>query len=174
MDSASYITVSVVIPTRNRPSLVTRAVASALSQTYAAVEVCVVVDGPDDVTISALQQITDRRLQIVRLPRNVGVRNARGRWVAFLDDDDEWLPKKLEKQMMMAVESSYEYPILSSSIIARTPYGEFLWPRKSPSAPLSEYLLARSSWTQGEGVMQTSTLLTKRELLLRVPFQDGQ
>jgi len=181
MDSASHITVSVVIPTRNRPSLVTRAVASALSQTYAAVEVCVVVDGPDDVTISALQQITDRRLQIVRLPqnvggasaRNVGVRNARGRWVAFLDDDDEWLPKKLEKQMMMAVESSYEYPILSSSIIARTPYGEFLWPRKSPSAPLSEYLLARSSWTQGEGVMQTSTLLTKRELLLRVPFQDG-
>src|SRR6267154_2040853 len=95
--------VTVVIPTLNRPDLVTRAVRSALAQTVDTIEVLVVVDGPDDATRTTLASIPDARLRVVALPerggapnaRNVGVSEARASWTALLDDDDEWLANKL-------------------------------------------------------------------------------
>src|SRR5687768_2514241 len=89
--------VSVVIPTRARPELVRRAVRSALDQTLRDIEVVVVVDGPDPPTRQTLADIDDSRLRVVELAerggapaaRNAGVRHARGRWTALLDDDDE-------------------------------------------------------------------------------------
>ena len=94
--------VSVVIPTLRRPKLVLRAVASVLNQTYEQIEVIVVVDGPDQATIDVLRTVKDPRMQVVVNPRsltaagarNVGVDHARGEWIAFLDDDDEWLPAR--------------------------------------------------------------------------------
>ena len=60
--------VTVVIPTRGRPALVTRAVHSALAQTLHDIEVVVVVDGPDGSTVAALAGIADPRLRVVELP----------------------------------------------------------------------------------------------------------
>src|ERR1041385_5815082 len=96
--------VSAVIPTVGRPGLLPRAVRSALGQTVDDLEVIVVIDGPDDATRDALTAIDDPRLRVVQLPENVGlssalnagIREASGRWVALLDDDDEWFPRKLE------------------------------------------------------------------------------
>lgn len=172
--------VSVVIPTMGRPLLVVKAINSALQQTYQNIEVIVVIDG-DDQSIVALEPISSPQLRLLRLPnqvggaraRNEGVRAARGEWVAFLDDDDEWLPEKLQKQLAAAQASKAPNPILSCKVIARTHAGEFVWPRKLPTEPLSEYLLARSSWRQGEGLMQTSTLLTTRRLMQTIGFMDG-
>ena len=112
--------VSVVIPTLNRPHLVVRAVRSALAQTLDAIEVIIVVDGPDEVTIQVLRQIDDARVRVKPLPlhvglgkaRNAGVEEARSRWVAFLDDDDEWFPQKLEAQLHTAQQSAYRCPIV--------------------------------------------------------------
>jgi glycosyltransferase involved in cell wall biosynthesis len=173
--------VSVVIPTRNRPQLVTRAVKSALSQTYNPIEVIVVVDGPDEVTVRALSQVDDARLRTVALPtnvgpadaRNVGVDEARGPWIAFLDDDDEWLPQKLEIQTRALTRSSYTFPIVTCRFFARTPKGEFLWPRRAPTEPLSDYLMTRSGLLLGEGWIGTPMLLMKKELLQKVPFTTG-
>jgi len=173
--------VSVVIPTRARPALVVRAVNSALQQTFGDLEVIVVIDGVDEETLDALASISSPRLRLLPLPRQVGgararnegVNAARGEWVAFLDDDDEWLPEKLEKQLAIARASELPDPIVACKVMARTSSGEFVWPRKLPSEPLSEYLLARDSWSQGEGLLQTSTLLTTRRLLLKIGFQDG-
>src|SRR4051812_31292709 len=83
--------VTAVIPTRNRPELVTRAVRSALAQTYPRMEVVVVIDGPDAVTSSALELIHDERLRVISLPqpvggaeaRNVGVQAAQGEWIGL-------------------------------------------------------------------------------------------
>jgi glycosyltransferase involved in cell wall biosynthesis len=99
--------VTVVIPTRFRPELVTRAVGSVLAQTFTDFEVVVVVDGPDDDTRTALAGLGDERIRTIMLAerggapnaRNVGARSARGRWTAMLDDDDEWLPEKLTRQV---------------------------------------------------------------------------
>jgi glycosyltransferase involved in cell wall biosynthesis len=173
--------VSVVIPTRNRHDLVVCAVRSALQQTFLNLEVIVVIDGPDADTLSVLREIEDDRLKWVELAqqsggstaRNTGVNIAEGKWIAFLDDDDEWFSQKIEKQLALANASPHSCPIVCSRLIARGPKADAIWPRKTPRAPISEYLFCRSSLFQGEGLIQTSSLLTTRELLLSVPFQDG-
>ena len=99
--------VSVVIPTLNRPKLLLRAINSVLRQTHRDIEVIVVIDGPDSNTVSAVRTVNDPRLQVIVNPqsltaagaRNAGADHARGEWIAFLDDDDEWLACKLERQI---------------------------------------------------------------------------
>lgn len=176
--------VSVVIPTLNRPHLVTRAVTSALNQTLKAIEVIVVVDGPDDVTVRVLQEINDSRVKIKPLPlnvglgeaRNAGVGEAKSRWVAFLDDDDEWFPQKLEAQLQTAQLSAYRNPIVSCRLIVRSEIGDVVWPRRipSPNESMSEYIFCRKSFFSGEGIIGANTIFARKELLETVPFRRLQ
>jgi hypothetical protein len=173
----------VVIPTRGRPELVARAARSALAQTTRDLEVVVVLDGPDPRSMAVLESIDDARVRVEALARaagpgaarNAGVRAAAASWVAFLDDDDEWRPDKLARQLESATSSRYACPIVASRLLARDGNGrDRLWPRRLPRAgePLSEYLLARRGFFWGEALVQTSTLLMRRELLERVPFRE--
>jgi glycosyltransferase involved in cell wall biosynthesis len=100
--------VTIVIPTRDRWTLLaSAALPSALGQEDVDLEVMVVDDGSSDATPERLAEMTDPRLRVVRHTRSVGVaraRNdgiatARGAWVAFLDDDDVWSPRKLRIQL---------------------------------------------------------------------------
>jgi glycosyltransferase involved in cell wall biosynthesis len=176
--------ISVIIPTHKRPHLVPRAVKSALTQTLKSIEVIVVVDGPDSATVEVLEQIDDSRLKVMVLPtnvrlagaRNAGVQAAQGTWIAFLDDDDEWLPEKLERQLEVAKRSSYACPIVVSQFTNRTPKGDFIWPRRlpKPSEHLSEYLFVRHSLFRGEGAILPSTYFTRRELSLKTPFENNK
>lgn len=175
--------ISVVIPTRNRPTLVTRAVHSALHQTFADIEVLVVVDGPDDATLAALSAIGDPRLRVVTSPRqegapnarNRGAREARGAWVALLDDDDEWHPDKLSVQRALALGSQAALPIVISRLIMRTPRADLVLPRRlpSPGEPLCEYFTVRRGLVHGDGFIQTSTIMAPTALLREVPFSPG-
>ncbi len=177
------VCVSVVIPTRNRADLLEKAIASALRQDFENLEVIVVVDGEDPLTRNALGRCDDERLQVIELPvsiggaeaRNVGVRAARGTWVAFLDDDDEWLPHKLSLQMATARQSSAAWPVVSSRLIVRALNYEVVRPLRSYKVhkPVSEYLFCRRSFKDGPYAMQTSTMLAPRELMLAVPFCSG-
>ena len=176
--------VSVVIPTRNRPELVLRAVRSALSQTYKNLEVVVVVDGPDPETVKAVTDLGEFCVRVRHLTesvggaeaRNEGVRTAGGEWIAFLDDDDEWLPSKIERQLEAARASKATFPIVTTRLIARRADSEEVWPRRQRRCgeDMGEYLLCREvSVRQGEGFIQTSTLLVPRELLILLPFTRG-
>jgi glycosyltransferase involved in cell wall biosynthesis len=175
--------VSAVIPTRNRPELVCRAVRSALDQTYANLEVVVVIDGPDPATVKALESLNEPRLKIVALQENVGgsearnkgVREARGEWIAFLDDDDTWLPEKIRKQVVVASLSNSVNPVVASRLIANRGHISQIWPERpsEPGEPLSEYLFCRTRISVRDGFIQTSTLMVKRALLLRRPFTRG-
>ncbi|MES9846080.1 MAG: glycosyltransferase family A protein [Candidatus Sedimenticola sp. PURPLELP] len=96
--------ISVVIPTHNRATVLERALASVLTQTHPAMEVIVVDDGSEDRTRELLAQkfpsvrYLHQPNQGVSSARNLGIANARGDWIAFLDSDDEWLPGKLQAQ----------------------------------------------------------------------------
>jgi glycosyltransferase involved in cell wall biosynthesis len=101
--------VSVILPTHNRVGLLAGAVESVLAQTEQRFELIVVDDGSSDATPEYLAALMsrDRRARSIRLDaprggggaRNEGLRLSRGDWVAFLDDDDRWVPTKLEKQL---------------------------------------------------------------------------
>jgi hypothetical protein len=173
--------VSVVIPTRNRPHLVRRAVRSALRQTYPRLEVIVVIDGEDKTTLSALASIQDARLHLHELAANVGggeARNrgvgyAKGSWIAFLDDDDEWLPQKIELQMRSAQHLPTRWPVISSQVLVKSPDFAWISPRRpyKEGQNISEFLFCRRYLIDGANYMQTSTLLVRRELMKLVPFR---
>jgi glycosyltransferase involved in cell wall biosynthesis len=174
--------VSVVIPTFNRPQELKQAVLSALHQTLDNIEVIVVIDGEAEETLTELLAIKDPRLRCLKTPfsrgaasaRNFGVANASGQWIAFLDDDDEWLPSKLEKQLHAAQVAPCEFPIVSSYLWAHTPKGSYLLPRRtiSDGEDLSEYLLSRRTLRKGDGFIQTSTIFTNIDLFRKVQFSD--
>jgi glycosyltransferase involved in cell wall biosynthesis len=175
--------VSVVIPTCRRSEKLLRAVKSVLAQTYENLQLIVVIDGPEPDTEAQLNRVQDSRLLVLPLPlnvggaeaRNAGVRMARGEWVAFLDDDDEWLPEKIEKQMDIALHCAAAAPIVSSRLVAKTADAEHIWPKRLPSVsePICEYLLIRKGLTRDDGFVSTITVLTRKSLLVEIPFRSG-
>lgn len=99
-------TVSVIITTFNRERFLGGAIQSVLSQTYRDFELLVLDNASSDGTAAVIARRTNPRIHYMRhepltigAARNLGVREARGEYVAFLDDDDEWLPRKLEQQV---------------------------------------------------------------------------
>jgi hypothetical protein len=174
--------VTVAIPTRGRPALLRRALDSVLAQTYRNFEIVVAVDGPDPETEGLLRAEPDPRLRFHVSATQLGggaARNAAaslgvGRWVAFLDDDDVWLPKKLERQLARAATWRVE-TVSFTRMIARAPHGDYLWPRRAPrpGEHISDYLFVRRSLFAGEGGIQTSTIVTSRDLLLAHPFDES-
>jgi glycosyltransferase involved in cell wall biosynthesis len=107
---ASAPEVSVVIPTRNRWSRLSVTLGGALRQEQVEHEVIVIDDCSTDETPHRLAAMTDPRLRVFRHEerrgvapaRNRGIAEARGEWVAFLDDDDFWSPRKLRAQLDVA------------------------------------------------------------------------
>ena len=99
--------VSAVIPTHNRAGEVGRAIQSVLNQTFQDFEIVVVDDASEDDTEKTVRGFEDRRIRYIRhavgkgdaAARNTGIRNATGEYIAFLDDDDEWLSEKLRLQV---------------------------------------------------------------------------
>lgn len=106
--------VSVIIPTCNRASYLEKAIFSVLEQSFASFELLLVDDGSDDETKEIVKHIKDKRLkyiyqenQGVAAARNVGLKLAKGKFAAFLDSDDYWMPGKLELQMKFMHEAGF-------------------------------------------------------------------
>ena len=169
--------ISVVIPTRFRPGLVQRAIASVLAQTHRPLEIIVVVDGPDAETVDALSGMLNPLLHVLALEanvglaeaRNVGTRQAKGQFVAFLDDDDEWLPNKLAMQLQCARELDGTHLLVSCLFLEKTRTIERVMPLSvpEPGQHFSEYIYCAG------GYLQPSTFFVSKALLDQVPFTAG-
>ena len=99
--------VSVIIPTKNRAHYVSSAIQSVLDQTFRDFEIILVDGASIDNTREVIGKFDDERISYIReekdrgasASRNTGIKRSRGRFIAFLDDDDLWMPSKLEKQL---------------------------------------------------------------------------
>ena len=103
---ASAPMVSVIVPVYRSERYVVETLRSALRQTHRDLEVVVVDDGSPDASIALCKEIDDGRVRFLHqantglsAARNAGIRQARGRYIAFLDSDDRWAPDKLERHL---------------------------------------------------------------------------
>lgn len=173
--------VSVVIPTRDRPALVVRAVQSALQQTFREIEVIVIIDGEQGGggTADSLVRLGDERVRFIPLleqvggaeARNIGVREARAEWIALLDDDDEWLPAKLAEQMAALRDHAGEQQVVVTCqhLHRQRNAADVIRPRRlpRPGEEAWEFMFDYLCY------FQTSTFLCPRQLMLHIPFTKG-
>lgn len=171
--------VSVVIPSYQRHEAVIRAVKSALEQTLMPLEVIVSNDGPDPEKARFLAKLGDDRVRFVEAPRrksasatrNYGIRQANGDWIALLDDDDTWLPGKLEAQFAALKRSGQSEAILAGVEVV---YAEGKRSHVRPArdvpwhTPVDEVLFC------GFGGAHTSTLMAPKWAFEKYPFDEGQ
>jgi len=159
--------VSVVVPTRDRPELLRRAVGAILGQSYKGPIECLVVFDQSDPELAWPELPPGRRLRLVRNQRTPGLAGARnsgilaatGELVAFCDDDDEWLAEKLTRQVarLLATPSA---AVSTTGILVR--YQDRTTTRLAPTILVTHRQLLRSRLTE----LHPSTVLARRRQLL--------
>lgn len=174
MDEQMHIVpqVSVIIPTYNRRELLLRSVRSVLAQAGVTLEVIVVDDGSDDGTVEAVEAMGDDRVRCVRAShggacaaRNIGLREARGQYVAFQDSDDVFRPGKLATQVRQLTESGAD--AVFCRFCRHVDEAETLIPgdETAPGAITHEALLMGNK-------VSTQTILGTRASLLDTSFDE--
>ena len=110
--------VSVIMPSYNTAEYIAETIESVINQTYPYWELIIVDDCSTDDTDSVVERyLSDERIRYLKneknsgaaISRNYALREAKGKWIAFLDSDDIWLPKKLETQITFMVENNYKF-----------------------------------------------------------------
>jgi glycosyltransferase involved in cell wall biosynthesis len=165
--------VSVIIPTFNRAGVVTRAIDSALGQTYRPMEVVVVDDGSTDGTPEVLKTYGDAIVSVVQgnagpaAARNRGLRESRGDLVAFLDSDDLWLATKLERQVDLLQRAGAKVPCCLCNTLMKRPQG-----REQSSFQIAGLRFAEPQglWINPAPVLATRFVLFCQAALIRRDF----
>lgn len=171
------IKVSAIITTHNRKDLLIKAVESVLNQTYRDIECIIVDDASTDGTESLLKEtFNSKKYKYIYITpqetcggnhaRNVGVDAATGELIAFLDDDDEWLPTKIEKQVDKIIKNKsigfvYCGRIFETNYDVKSRVKEDINAAKYKEGDLSKEVLVHV-------IGVTSTLLVRKKLILQV------
>ena len=175
--STTRALVSVVIPTYKRPRLLRTAIVSALAQEGAGelfdIEIIVVDDCSPDDTAQVASEFPD--VQYIRLPenrgasaaRNAGIRRARGKYVALLDDDDEFLTHKLMVQVPILESHPDVGVVYGQSVVTGGEVPLLLWPESGPSGHVFEEFVTRT-----DDFLHPPTWLVRRELFELAGFFD--
>jgi glycosyltransferase involved in cell wall biosynthesis len=168
--------VSVVIPTFNRANLLPTAIRSVLNQTFQDFEILLVDDGSSDTTPEIVKSFDDARLQYIRhaeprggaAARNTGILHSSGEYVAFLDDDDEWYPHKLSRQMEVMLRSEPKVAAVYSGYVMVERATGRICGRKTPNSKgnLSAELLASNP------IGGTSCMLVRKKCLEKIGLFD--
>lgn len=166
--NAERVTVSVVIPAYNAAWCVARAVDSVLAQCFRNFELIVVNDGSSDKTVDVLSAYGDRLRVVHKLngglssARNAGIREAQGRYVAFLDADDRWLPGKLEKQVALMA-ARPELAFCSTAALLEDPDSKPMGEWRCGNSTISalEAIFSANAYVAGSG----SAVLARKDAL---------
>jgi len=168
--------VSVVIPTYNSAQFIVETLESVFAQTYKDYEVIVVDDGSTDNTREVLKPYMSKIRYIykenggVASARNVGIKNARGEYIAFLDSDDLWLPEKLEKQMEYFKSNPDVVLVFSDCIL----FGDKELIRKKNTKRIYSYKYKGDMFLHllQENFIPTLTVIAKKECFDEVGYFD--
>jgi hypothetical protein len=175
--------VSVILPTFNRAATLPRAIMSVLDQSYRNLELLIVDDGSRDNTAEIIGKIDDPRIRYIPLElnggassaRNVGLRLARGHFIAFQDSDDEWLAGKLERQVR-AAQSAGEtaVTVFHPKILYGRDDAGLYGPHRICFLPKikNQEEAAIKKLMHQQNLISTQTLLITREALDRAGFFD--
>ena len=109
--------VSIVMPSYNTAKYISDSIKSVQAQTYNNWELIIVDDCSTDNSLDVIQSFNDPRIRILQneknsgaaISRNYALREATGRWIAFLDSDDTWAPEKLERQIKFMESNNYAF-----------------------------------------------------------------
>ena len=123
------VEISIVIPVYNTGKILQETVDSVLNQTIKDFELIIIDDGSSDSeTIQIIARQADKRIKVFRqknagvaAARNLGIHHSQGRYIAFLDHDDLWIPEKLQRCMMVFQEQKDAVLVYSDTI----PFGEY-------------------------------------------------
>ena len=129
--------VSIIMPSYNTAKFISETIESVLAQTYSNWELIIVDDcSTDDTDAVVCPYLADDRIRYIKNEKNSGaevsrnraLREAKGKWIAFLDSDDLWLPVKLEKQIAFMKENDYHFSYTNYVEIneASIPNGRFI------------------------------------------------
>ena len=116
--------ISVVIPTYNRGVLLKKAIESVVAQSYENIEIIIVDNNSTDNTNEVISSFVDSRIKVYKIhnqgiiaaSRNLGIKNAKGDWIALLDSDDFWFPSRLEA-VLEYTRSPHQFDVLSTDEI---------------------------------------------------------
>ncbi len=168
--------VSVIIPTCNRQDLLPTAIRSVLNQTLSDFELVVVDDASDDSIDAVVKTFADGRVRLIRhdrrrggaAARNTGIRNSGADYIAFLDDDDEWYPEKLARQMEVMLRSRPEVAAVYTGyfVVDKTTGRICLQRVPTRRGDLYSTLLERNP------IGTTSSILIRRACLEKVGYFD--
>jgi glycosyltransferase involved in cell wall biosynthesis len=132
--------ISVIIPTYNREKVLPRAVKSVLNQTFKDFEILVVDDGSIDNTQEVVEDLQkkDRRIRYFRytpnqggnVARNLGIKKAYGRYITFLDSDDEYYKNNLERRYKVSQNLSSSYQVIFNQCVKKTSLGNKVLPKR--------------------------------------------
>lgn len=169
--------VSVIIPTFNRAILVMEAIDSVLKQTFQDFEILVVDDGSTDTTKEEVARINSEKIRYIyqvnkgpAAARNTGIRAASGQYIAFLDSDDLWLPRKLEKQIELFEKLTPDVGLVHCSVYLKKEHDLILKQAKAKGNPLRDLLLNTSN-----AYLSTPAILVKKECFDKTGlFDEGR
>lgn len=160
--------VSVVVPTYNREHLIVKTIKSVLNQSYTNFELIIVDDASTDNTEKSVLQFDDPRIKFITLkenskgtkPRNIGIRQSRGKYIALLDSDDEWISTKLEQQLNFIEQFNSTNIFCFTDIILRTDIKEIKSTNKELCAntDIMDYILVEDNSVQTSTYMFSSDL----------------
>ena len=170
--------VSIIMPSYNAEELVECTIRSVLSQSYANWELLVVDDCSKDSTREVVGKLAknESRIRLIALdknngapaaPRNTGVREAKGKWIAFLDADDIWHPNKLDVQLKLMKELNSPF---SSSLSRNFKNDKEI----INDAITNDFAVEKITFSMQrfKGRIANSSVVVNRDLLLRYPFNE--
>ncbi|WP_445495610.1 glycosyltransferase family 2 protein [Photorhabdus sp. SF281] len=112
-EGSNKVIVSIIMPSYNSSNFIEQSINSVLQQTFSDWELLIIDDCSKDNSIEIIERFKDDRIKLLPLSknigageaRNVGLRLAKGKYIAFIDSDDLWLPKKLETQINYIIDN---------------------------------------------------------------------